>query len=334
MLWVILALMCLLAVGFAILPLTRSLPRTILVTGSTVVFVVGLSAGVYHYKGSPDVPSGAGQQPDVGAMVAALVERLEQQPDNLNGWKMLGRSYMTLGNYSGAIEAYEKAVQLEDASNAETLVSLGVALAQAGGQQLSQQAIAVFENALALAPNHPEALFWAGIGAFNRGDPALAADRWERLLATNPPEEVRAIIVARIATWRGETPPSAAGTTADPAPSQGPIVTVAISVSDDARTALPENASVFVIARDPKQPSPPIAVTRRLLSDLPGSVALGDQDAMIPGRLLSAFPRFELLVRASASGSPTEGPGDWYGSAIVQPSEQDSLNMSISEEVR
>ena len=91
------------------------------------------------------------------------------------------------------------------------------------------------------------------------------------------------------------------------------MIVVDIGVSAAARAALPADASVFVIARDPAQPSPPIAVSRRRLADLPAQVALGDRDAMIPGRNLSAFDTFEIVVRASASGNPTEASGDWFG---------------------
>ncbi len=334
MLWLSLALMCLLATGFAVLPLTRNLSRNGVVTALTIVFVVGFSTGLYYLEGRPEVPSGASEQPDVGAMVGSLEERLKAQPDDTNGWKMLGRSYMALGNYPAAVEAYEKAVALEDAQNAETLVNLGVALAQIGGQQLSSKAIAVFENALALAPNHPEALFWAGIGAFNRGDPSLAADRWEKLLATNPPDEVRNILVERISLWRGGQPAALAapgeGAASD---SADPVITVNISLSDAARAGLPEQATVFVIARDPNQPAPPIAVTRRTLADLPEVVSLGDKDSMLPGRNLSAFSELEIVVRASVSGNPAAAAGDWFGATRVQPDKTRTIDLAISEPV-
>lgn len=355
MLWVVLSLMCLVAIVFTIRPLLGDLQRQGLLTGIAIVFVVAASAGIYGYTGAPDVPSGASNQPDADAMVASLAARLERQPDDLNGWKMLGRSQMSLGNFQGAVSAYERAVEMESAQNAQTLVDLGVALAQAGGQQLSPQAVSVFENAIALDPNHPEALFWSGIGAFNRGDASLAATRWEALLATNPPMEVRAILEQRIAAWRGEAP--ATGSSAQPSSAQpssaqqmsaapsstsqsappkqpGAIVQAAISVSDAAATALPVEATVFVIARDPAQPSPPIAVTRRLLSELPAVIELSDRESMIPGRSLSGFAEFELVARVSVSGSPAAQPGDWFSTTIVRPADGANVAMSIDTQVQ
>jgi cytochrome c-type biogenesis protein CcmH len=327
MLWVLFAIMCLAAAGFAVLPFAGDLRRRIPVAFLTLLFVGGLAAGIYAINGSPGVPAGKSEQPDVAAMVASLAARLEEQPDDIRGWKMLGRSYMALGNFDGAVAAYEKAVRLEDAQDAQTLVDYGVALARAGGEPLTPKAISVFENAIALAPSNPEALFWGGIAAVNRGDRATAADRWERLLATEPPPEVRTILTERIAAWRGVAPATAV------AEEPAGVISIDVGVSTEARAALPADASVFVIARDPAQPSPPIAVTRRRLSDLPARVSLGDRDAMIPGRNLSGFDTFEIVVRASASGNPAEGPGDWFGRANVEPAATAEVAIEIGERV-
>lgn len=338
MLFFVFGAMCLLAIGFAVRPLLNDAQRLGLLTGAAIVFVAALSAGLYAYTGQPGVPSGPGQQPDVDDMIESLAARLERQPDDLAGWQMLGRSYMALGDFDGAVAAFERAADLESPQTAQTLVSLGAALAQRDGQRLSPRAIALFENALALEPDYPEALFWSGIGAANRGDTALAADRWERLLATNPSPEVAGILEQRIAVWRGERPPPAAAPPVEvPVPTDdqgGAVVRASITLSDAARGALPADATVFLIARDPSQPSPPIAVTRRRLSELPAIVGLRDRDSMIPGRTLSGFEEFELVARVSLSGSPGEQPGDWFASAIVRPADTTEVSLSIDEEIR
>jgi cytochrome c-type biogenesis protein CcmH len=336
MLWSILALLGLIAAAFVLWPFVRDFRRSAPVAAIAVLLVTGLAAGIYAVNGRPDVPSGASVEPDVGAMVESLARRLAEQPDDVNGWKMLGRSYMTLGQFTDAAAAYEKAVALEDAQVAQTLVDLGVALARAGNDSLSPRAIAVFDNAVALAPGDPEALFWGGIAAASRSDTATAADRWERLLETGPPAEVETILTERIAQWRGGALSATSGTGAGPAPAapvDAPVVTVDVTLSDAARAALPAVASVFVIARDPAAPSPPIAVARRQLSELPASVPLGDRDAMIPGRNLSAFPNFEVVVRASGTGDPIAAPGDWFGAREVTPASTATIAIEIGERV-
>ncbi|HEX2140493.1 MAG TPA: hypothetical protein VHG33_12360, partial [Woeseiaceae bacterium] len=172
----------------------------------------------------------------------------------------------------------------------------------------------LFENSLALAPDNPKALFYGGIAAVSRGNTSLAADRWEALLAQSPPPEVQAILRDRIAVWRDESGGTAvaADTGSDEA-----VIRVELSMSEDARQAVSPDATVYVIARDPAQPSPPIAAVRRKAAELPLTLTLGDADSMLPGRRLSSFDRVEIVARASLSGQPLEQPGDWYGRQTI-----------------
>ncbi len=335
-LWVALAVMSLVAVLFAIGPLYRKQRRiSPLVIGSTV-FVLALSVGLYSYQGRPELPSAASSTaPALEDVVADLAERLEETPDDVNGWQMLGRSYMTLGNYPGAVEAFERAMALEGGQSAPTFVSLGEALLANSGSAITGRTATLFENALAIDPNNPQALFYGGIAAFNRNDKSLAADRWESLIALNPPPEIEGVLQQRIAEWRGEVPPgeSAAAAPERPLEQPGAVVSADISLAADAAAALPDEATVFVIARDPAQPVPPIAVTRRLLSELPLTVQLGDRESMVPGRSLSAFAEFELIARVSVSGQPRAQSGDWFGTLLVKPAESNRVDLSIQDQV-
>lgn len=318
------------AMLFVAWPLYRRQQRLSATVVTTVIAVAALSTGLYSYQGRPDARSGAGSVPDVDDMVASLTARLQDNPDDLNGWKMLGRSHMTLQDFAAAVMAYERAVALESSQNAQTLVSLGEAMLARDNSKITGRPAALFESALALEPNNPNALFYGGIAALNRGNQTLAADRWEILLGLNPPPDIQKTLTQRIAEWRGEAPPTI---NAAPVERAGAVVTASISVSEMAIASLPDEAAVFIIARDPAQPSPPIAVTRRRLTELPDVVELGDSDSMIPGRSLSAFAEIELVARVSVSGQPMAQSGDWFGSAIVRPAENDSVDLSIQQQV-
>lgn len=348
MLWLTLGVMSFAGVVFTVWPFLRENSRNFGLVAAAVLFVVASSAGLYAMLGSPGLQNRAqthapGVAGDMGEVVENLAKRLEGNPDDVGGWRMLGRSYMSLNNYAGAVAAFERVVDLENGRSAQGLVELGEAvLAAEGGQTMPQRAISLFENALAIEPNNQAALFWGGLAAGNRGDTGLAADRWERLLGTNPPAEIRDAIQQRVAEWRGETPPAAAAMQ-QPAPAQtapapvpvedGAIVSASIALSEEAQSALPADAIVFVIARDPAQPSPPIAVTRRRLAELPAVVQLGDRESMVAGRQLSGFEEFELIARVSLSGQPVSQPGDWFGSVIVKPAENGSIALSIDTPV-
>ena len=302
MIWFLFGAMLLAAALCVAWPLYRQDRRLSAGLVAAVGTVLVVSAAVYSVLGTPVPP----ETPDVGEMLASLEARLAEQPDDVDGWKMLGRSYMHLENYPGAVRAFTRAVELEGSANAQTLVSLGEALLGTDREALTGNAGQLFENAVAIAPNDQRALFYAGMAAAARGDTSLAADRWEALLAQSPPPEVRAILEARVAAWRG-TGLEAEGSAGSP------IVQVDVSLSEDARAAVGPDATVYIIARDPAQPSPPIAAVRRKASELPMTVALGDADSMIPGRLLSSFENLEIVARASLSGQPLEQSGDWYG---------------------
>ena len=330
-LWITFGVMCLLAVLFVAWPLYRRENTLSPLIAVSVVLVVALSAGIYAYQGSPGIESGtATTAPDVDEMIASLAGRLESNPDDVAGWQMLGRSYMTLGNYAGAAAAFRRAVDLTSSGDAQSLVSLGEAMLARDDSRIDGEVSALFESALALEPNNATALFYGGIGALNRGNKELAAKRWEILLGLNPPPEIQQILVQRIAEWRGEPPPAMASPAAE---RPGVVVSASVSVSATAASSLPAEATVFIIARDPAQPSPPIAVTRRLLSELPNVVELADSDSMIPGRTLSSFPEVELIARVSLSGQPVAQPGDWFGSEIVKPAENNSVTLSIATQV-
>ena len=329
-LWIVLAAMCLLATLFVAWPLYRRQQGMSQVIAGSVIVIVTISVGLYAYQGSPEITSGASTQPDVEDMVASLAARLESDPDDVDGWKMLGRSYMTMQNFDGAVLAYERAVALEQSQNAQTMVDLGEALLARDNSNIEGRVSALFESALALEPNNASALFYGGIGAFNRGNTDLAADRWEIVLGLNPPQEIRGILEQRIAEWRGEPLPTLSTPSVELA---GTVVTAEISVTAAALESLPVEASVFIIARDPAQPSPPIAVVRRLLSELPVVVELSDSNSMVPGRNLSAFAEFEVVARVSVSGQPTARSGDWFAAAIVKPGEVDRITLLIDQQV-
>jgi cytochrome c-type biogenesis protein CcmH len=358
MFWLIISALCLLAVLFAVWPIFQRAGRLTPTLAGVAVFTVALSAGLYNHVGEPNVPSGRGggdDLPDMTVVMQALEERLQKDPDDINGWKMLGRSYMTMREPGKAVAAYEKAMELENGEVAQTQVDLALAiLARDDASVIDGRSAALIEGALAIEPNNQPALFYSGTAAASRGDTELAASRWEVLLGLNPPDEIRGILEQRVAEWRGqpvaaadsgaglpaEHPPieqsaEVAAATAEILPAADPdaVVTARVALSDTARRALTADANVFLIARDPQQPSPPIAVSRLRVSELPTVVSLGDAQSMVAGRALSGFAEFELLARISLSGGPAAASGDWFGSLIVRPADAKSVFLAIDQQV-
>lgn len=325
-LWILFGVMLVAGALFVTWPMFRQDQKLTLGLGIAAAAVLSISAGFYILLGSPATPSGADAMPSVEDMVASLEQRLKENPEDLSGWKMLGRSAMQMREFGRAVNAFEQASRIEGGNNGQTLADLGEAVLLEQGDRVAGRAAELFEASLAVTPNNPKALFYGGIAAIERGDRSGAADRWEALLALSPPPEVQEILRQRITEWRAE--PGAAPVTA----AADIAVSVEVSVSESANAALDGNESVFVIARDPRQPSPPIAVARRKASELPVVVTLTDANAMIPGRLLSQFQNIEIVVRASASGNPIAETGDWFGSQQLDLSTTSTVGIVIDQQ--
>ena len=338
MLWILIALMLAAAIAIVVVPLYRADNRFSVTMGLSALTVVVLSALIYSKIGTPDAESQApDQMADVDEVVHALAARLEEDPGDISGWKMLGRSYFSLRNFPQAIAAFEKAVELESAQDGQTLTDLGEAIIYDDAAAITGRAGDLFENALVLTPNNPKALFYGGMTAVQRGDNELGAARWEALLATSPPPNVQEILRQQIAELRGEAPVSTAeaspavATETSSATAAG--LTVSVALGGDATAANLPESTVFVIVRDPLQPSPPIAALRRRLSELPTTVSIDDSDAMIPGRVPSGFEKLEIIARVSLAGQPVATSGDWFGDSTIETAGTREVQITIDQQV-
>jgi cytochrome c-type biogenesis protein CcmH len=326
MLWIIFGSMLFVAVLIVAIPLYKTQKSMSATSLLSIITVTVIAAVIYSQIGTPTMPADVSETPNVEAMVASLAARLQENPNDVDGWKMLGRSYLQLKDYSGATTAYQQAVNLESGQNAQTLADLGEVILLSDPRTLHGEAGELFENALVIDPNNPKALFYSGMAAIDRGEPELGADRWEALLATSPPPNIESMLRERIAELRGET-------VAAPVVSAGLIINVNVSLGAAAAAVADGDATVFIIARDPAQPSPPLAAVRRRVSELPAVIEIGDADAMIPGRVPSGFKTVEIIARVSMSGQPIAQSGDWFGQQVIDTSAADVVQITIDQPV-
>ncbi|MDH3988959.1 MAG: tetratricopeptide repeat protein [Gammaproteobacteria bacterium] len=332
MFWIISGVMLAAAVLIVALPLYRAEKKLSPTSMISIVAVAAVSGFMYSQIGTPNPDLQTQETAPVGDMMTSLAARLQENPNDLDGWKMLGRSYFQMQNYPGAIAALEKAVQIESSQNGSTLADLGEAILLSDPQTILGRAGQMFENALALEPSNPKALFYSGMAAAQRGNNELAADRWEALLATSPPPNVQEILRQRIAELRGETvQPQAPVQTPVEASGDGVIINVSLGASASA-AGLPD-ATVYIIARDPNQPAPPVAAVRRRVSELPAAVSISDADAMIAGRVPSGFAQLEIIARVSLTGQPVAQPGDWFGQQIIDTAATETVRIIIDQQV-
>jgi cytochrome c-type biogenesis protein CcmH len=329
------AVMAAIAAGVVAFPLLRDRQSRLL--GALVaVAVIGASAGLYplwsNWNWHAPARSEAAAGPDVAAMVAKLEKRLQDQPNDLTGWLMLGRSYLTLDRLDDAVVAFDHAYQL-DSKNADAAMGLGEAMSLRAGGDITPRAAQLFEEALGLAPANPKALLYGGFAAAVRGDRALARARWQALKDLHPPPQIVQMLDARIAELGPAGGSSAAGTaaagTADAAPAgtsaspagtsassgglSGADVTVNISIAPALKSRLVSEAPLFVFAREPGSQGPPLAAKRLTSTAIGSQVHLSPADSMMPGRVLVKGQQVSITARVSFSGQPMPAEGDLYG---------------------
>jgi cytochrome c-type biogenesis protein CcmH len=264
---------------------------------------------------------------DESELLGQLEARLAEDPNDINGWVLLGRSYIQLGDYERAREALEQAWNRSDAP--DDLLKLAYAqtlLFTVEGSALSLGGDLV-EEVLATSPDNEAAMLWGGIVAIERNQPTVAAERWTALLATRPPPEIENLIRNQLVMLTGA--PVAASTPADTA--NGPVIDIEVGVADSINLEqFGSNARLFVIARASDSPAP-IAVAPYPLSSLPGRYSLSDADAMIPGRSMSQYEAVTIVARISGSGEALEQSGDVYAEATVDPAAAETVSLVIDK---
>ncbi|WP_077531604.1 c-type cytochrome biogenesis protein CcmI [Vreelandella utahensis] len=151
---------------------------------------LGASDQVVQFRERQQMMQDGMDASDVDAMVQRLQTRLEADPDNPEGWAMLGRSYMQLERFREAAEAYgELARAIERAGNGNPASALGLR-AQALFMANRGQVTSEVENAISRAregnPDEVNSLGLLGVEAFRGGDYREALDYWERILEVAP----------------------------------------------------------------------------------------------------------------------------------------------------
>jgi cytochrome c-type biogenesis protein CcmH len=249
-------------------------------------------------------------------MVSRLARQLEADPKNLDGWLMLGRSYIVLQEFPMALRAFERADRLSEGKSLEAL--LGEA------------------EALALAPDSGKALFFGATVAARRGDLPLARERFAKLLALNPPANVRPLIEQQIRLIDEQQ--AAAVRTPAAAPASGKPAAAAASASVHVNITLSPkltgtsnlHAPLFVFVHRAGEGGPPLAA-KRLESQFPQSVTLTPADSMIPGRTFAAGQAVQVVARIARSGNPVAASGDPFGEVTYRVGEDGLLNLVIDQ---
>lgn len=303
--FVVLALiLCMVAVAFATRPLWRA-QRTLAIV--LALAIPASAAGLYWLEGEPGAldPRSAAPPATMQEAIAQLQRRLQQEPDNIEGWALLGRSQMAAGEFSQARDAFAQAWKLQPGDPDLAVEYVESMLHSAADRRLPPEAVALLEAALVAQPGNQRALFFLGMQQLQDGQPANAALTWEKLLPLLDAEAAEAL---RPQIEQARAAASLPPLPADAAPAT-PGLVIEIRVAPSLAAGLAPGDVLYVFARLPGG-GPPLAVKRMALSALPLRVRLTDDDSPMPAARLSSQQRVQVMARLSRSGDVARASGD------------------------
>ncbi len=297
--------------------------------------------------------------PPLQELLPQLEARLEANPDDQQGWMLLGRTYLSMSDFPNANRALKRAYEI-DSNDPNLLAMLAESTAMLRDGNLSGEATGYLERALELNPDHEQSLWLRAIGFQQTEDHTDAIAIFKRLRAgiSNNESAIATIddMIARSTQALTSDSQNASNLVAPADPTASPqdadgmtanatnsdasadtkaAITLSVQISEAALAAVTPDQSVFIYARASNGPPMPLAVSRHRVSELPVTVTLDNSMAMIPAMTISQFPNITVGARVSQSGNAIAQPGDWFSEVSdVLWAETNALKLTISEQKR
>ena len=293
--------------------------------------VPALAVALYFVLGSPGTPgqpfSGIAQQgggaagqdmagQTVEAAIGNLARRLEQNPDDLEGWLLLGRSLITLERYAEAAQALATAVRLSS-GDPDIIGSMAETMVFAAQGIVTADALTAFETVLGVKPDDPAAQYYIGIALAQQGRPIEALEMWRKLAAETPAD----------APWRGDlvtwmrraadetgielgSIPAAPATARQPGPS-GEDMAMAAEMSPEERQDMIRSMVAGLAARLAEEPD-----------DLEGWRRLANSYRVLGEDAKAAEAEQRIVELESGSAQPGPSQEDMAAAAEMSPEER------------
>jgi cytochrome c-type biogenesis protein CcmH len=329
----------------------RQMQRSVSLAVALAVLFPILGLSTYVALGNPQamdpqVRHGAasqdGNRPDMSQLADMLAKKLEANPNNAEGWVMLGRTYRSLQRGDEALKAFDKAAALDpDDEIALERVEL---LADMRGGSFDGEPWRVIQGILKKDAKHYSALLLAGGASFTERKYADALRYWGQARAQLAPGEKdadgldKAMAQAREQLGQ-QSPPAKAAKSApsgnvSAAPSQGTSVAGKVELAAALRDKVSPNDTVFIYATPANGERVPLAIVRTTVGKLPMNFTLDDSTAMNPQRKLSGEAQVTLKARVSKSGNAMTQPGDLTGSLSSVKVGSRDVTLTINEAVK
>tara|TARA_B100001094_G_C18187828_1_gene805070 strand:+ start:136 stop:1077 length:942 start_codon:yes stop_codon:yes gene_type:complete len=266
------------------------------------------SASLYYYVGSPESIIIKTTNQNIESIIESMENRVNEFPDDTSAWALLANSYTLQKDFSNAFYAFEQLISLENNNNDETLANYGESLVQSGDEDFLIKANELFALSLKINKYNTKSLFYGGITAISTGDADMAVARWKQLMTLSPPDDIKSTLQEKINEWSNNL---------DLENNVDSIFSIKVNINSELLSTLINypNKQLFIIARDPENPIPPIAVIRKQVES--NIYRLDDTNAMIPGTKLSKYKQLEFIARISLSGDPLDRSQNLASSVII-----------------
>ena len=303
----------------------------------TLYLMLGTPEGLAHNTAPAQAAADADQSID--SLLQSLEDKLVENPDDAEGWALLGRTNMSMQRFAQAQNAFSNLRRiLGDVPT--VLLQLADAEVMLNGGAFTQESKNYVTTAYAAEPNNIQAIWMAAMLDTQEGNLTSAISKWEQLealLAGQPEQQARIrqlIVEARRtveqvprANVLADTPEKTSEQAIPATIPDGVSVSIVVSLSADLPKPVQNEQTVYVYARAASGPPMPLAAKQLRVADLPVTITLTEHDAVIDGMTLARFPQIVLGARISMTGEPTAQPGDIQN--ITAP-----LKLPLEEPVR
>ena len=333
-------------------------PRWRALVATLAVSIPVLSFGLYFVVGTPVgidplLANQVGGDEQIStdklqSMADQLRQRLAENPNNAEGWVMLGRIERALGHFDPADEAFKKSLAI--AANDDVRIERAEVLAQKNQGKFDGEPWEIIQSVLKADPEHGNALLLAGSAAFSQGQFQDSLKYWDKvrglLPASSPdlPALVEAINKARerlnmpaldpntVVAQAPQTPaPVAKPTQGKNAPGAERLAG-RVSLDPALASQVSPSDTVFIYANAADGPRMPLAIVRTTVDKLPYDFVLDDSMAMNPQMKLSHISAVMVRARISRSGNAMAQPGDLGVSAgPIKPGSKEKINLVIAQ---
>ena len=328
-------------------------------TAVLVAVTLPLSAvGMYMWVGEPDALNPMAVQSNdkvdptqLLQMAESLAQKLNDKPDNLQGWVMLGRTYRTLEKFDASVQAYDRALKLS--ADDDLKLERVEVLAMKSQGNFEGEPWNVIRDILQRDPQNYGALLMAGSASYSHEKFADALKYWQQarkpLAADNPDvpgldEAITSVqqklgMPTQVAKGpsaqmnAAQTPAAAPSANTSGAASTGLTVSGQVAIAEALKGKVKPSDVVFIYATPANGERMPLAIFKTTVAQLPLAFTLDDSTAMTPDRKLSGAGEVLVKVRVSKSGNAMPQSGDLAGTLGPVKVGAKGLKLEIKDQI-